>query len=387
MSAMSSVDQATAVPGHLAGSLRVLLVEDDDVDAYNVARLVEARMGDDVDIERVTTVAEAIASATVVPPDVILLDLTLPDASGLSGLLQLTMLGVAPIIVQTGLDDQAVAEDALARGAQDYLTKDTMTCEVICRSIRYSLARHRMLAELGETSRALRETGYELDEFAHVVAHDLRAPARTARLLGDRLVATAREGSPLADELAVRLDQTLERMDSMIVSMLEYASLRGAVPERTTVSVADAATDVVEAIQADIADRGATVTIDADVVVLAEAEMLRRVFQNLVMNSLKYARPGIAPEIEIIGRLHGDVVRIQVRDNGVGIAQVDRHRVFELLERLQPGSASGLGFGLAICRRIVDKLDGAIWIEPWDGPGTTVTFDLPAAEPDVAIVL
>lgn len=394
MTATSSVEQVSA-GRQSAGTLRLLLVEDDDVDAYNIACLVDERMGDDVDLERVRRVDDAVASATTSPPDVILLDLTLPDATGLSGLARLLDLGVAPIVVQTGRDDVVLAEDALMMGAQDFLTKNAMTADVVCRSIRYALARHRKLGGPGErhdvgardVAPTWRERRYELDDFAHVVAHDLRAPVRTARLLADRLVAASKEGSPLTDELADRLDQTLERMDSLIVSLLEYSGLRGAAPGRSTVSVAEAANEVVAALHADIDERGATITVDADVFANADSELLRRVFQNLFVNSLKYARPGVAPDIEVVGRVEGDAVRVQVRDNGVGVPVVDRHRAFDLLERLHPDSAPGLGFGLAICRRIVDALDGTIWIEPWDGPGTTVTFELPAAEPDLEIVL
>lgn len=218
-----------------------------------------------------------------------------------------------------------------------------------------------------------------LDAFAHEVAHDLRAPVRTARLLADRLVAdVADDLSERGSDLAARLDTALAQMDHMILSMLDYASgTQGTTPIPT--DVGDAVHTAASLVEADALVAGGRITTSGSAVVTATPTLLVRVIQNLLTNALKYARPDAAPTIAVTTTAFDGEAHIVVEDNGLGIPACDRERVFQLLERLEPERASGSGFGLPICRRIIRGFGGDITIAASDTPGTRVHVRLPLA--------
>ena len=132
-----------------------------------------------------------------------------------------------------------------------------------------------------------------------------------------------------------------------------------------------------------IADRGARVEIDLpeDARVLATAADLRLLFQNLVSNAVKFA-DAVSPCARIDGELVVGVGwRIGVRDNGAGVSEADRERIFGAFERGAGPGAEGYGLGLAICERLVRRHGGALGLDPDDGEGARFWFVLPSATP------
>ncbi len=360
---------------------KVLLVEDDDADAERMIRWMRRIDHFDLEVIWATTLAEAVELLGVHDPIVIVVDLTLPDAHGMDCIHTiLEHAPFVPIIVQTGVDDDETPIEALELGAQDYLVKGSLDRQVLARSLRYSLTRHQTMVELTQRTNELRETDAELDDFAHVVAHDLRAPVRTARLFADRLVHSLGDTNSLANEFGDRLDECLGRVDSMILSMLDYSALRTQFPEMCPLPLDDLVRDVSDLVSADLLAVGATITIesDPDHRVMADPDLFARVLVNVLTNSVKYRSPDRPLELRVSAEQVGANIRLSVQDNGVGIPDNARERVFRILERLDPAASSGLGFGLAICRRIINGFGGSIWIEPTDPVGTTVVIELPA---------
>ncbi len=359
----------------------VLLVEDDDTDAERMIRWMRRIGNADLEVVWATTLAEAIQLLDEHHPIVIVVDLTLPDAHGMEVIHTILERGPGcPIIVQTGIDDAETPIAALELGAQDYLVKGKLDREMVERSLRHSLARHQTMMELTQRTNELHETDAELDDFAHVVAHDLRAPVRTARLFADRLVHSLGGSNSLAIEFGERLDECLGRVDSMILSMLDYSALRQQFPETEPLLVSEVIKGVFDLVSADVLDVGASTTVDLEgaPVVLAEPDLLARVLVNVLTNSVKYRDPSRPLHIGVSAKQIGPVVRLSITDNGIGIPADAAERVFRILERLEPGGTSGLGFGLAICRRIVNGFGGSIWIEPAELVGTTVHIEIPA---------
>jgi signal transduction histidine kinase len=366
----------------------VLLVEDDDVDAKLITRFL-VRNHPSRTVLRSRTLGEALELASATSVDVIIADLGLPDAQGVAAADALVgRCPEIPLIVLTGSDDGERAQEALRVGAEDYLHKDQISDEMLNRSMRYAMTRHMTQRRLVATSAALEETGGDLDDFVHVIAHDLRSPLRTSRLLADRMMATVATNDPVAQDLQIRLDSTLERLDEIVLTMLEYASLRGTLDEVVEIDTSEALLGVLTALSFEVESAGAVIDlrIPRGLAVPGSPTLLPRVFENVISNALKYRDPEVAPHIIITHEMTDGLLRVRIGDNGLGVPAADRERVFQVMERLHPGMP-GTGFGLSICRRIVQSHDGSIWIEPNTTGGTTVVIDLPVPDESDTILL
>jgi light-regulated signal transduction histidine kinase (bacteriophytochrome) len=117
--------------------------------------------------------------------------------------------------------------------------------------------------------------------------------------------------------------------------------------------------------------------IDRGLPVLYTDPRIEHVFQNLILNAIRYRRKDVAPEIAVSAEKEGDVWTFSVQDNGVGIEPEYYERVFEIFRRLHGNDIPGNGLGLALCRKIIDASGGRIWVESQPGSGSTFRFTLP----------
>ena len=249
--------------------------------------------------------------------------------------------------------------------------------QAVCQDITGLKAVERRLTE---TVRQLESSNADLRQLAWFVSHDFSEPLRTitgfVQLLGDRAEA------PLDERAREYVRQALEgagRMERMIDALLAYA--RASTSELTPLPVdpTDALTNALRNLQLALTSAEADVVHDRLPPVLGDENLLTLLFQNLLSNALRY-RSEAPPRVEVRGVRVGDRVRLLVRDNGVGIAPEQRERVFQMFQRLgASGAVPGAGIGLAICRRLVQRLGGTIRVEPTEGPGATFAIELPAA--------
>lgn len=229
----------------------------------------------------------------------------------------------------------------------------------------------------------LRRSNGELEQFAYVTSHDLQEPLRMVsaylgllrRRLGDRLDAECTEFMDFAVDGA-------ERMHRMINDLLAYSRVDRMGAPFAAVDAATALHAALANLHKALEDCGGTVEIAGSAPlphVWADGGQLSRVFQNLIGNALKYRRPDIAPRITLSAAPCDEGWHFTVRDNGIGIAEKDFGRVFQIFQRLHPRSgAEGTGIGLSICKRIIERHDGRIWLESTVGEGTAFHFTLPA---------
>ncbi|MCH1865460.1 ATP-binding protein [Nocardioides sp. CFH 31398] len=222
----------------------------------------------------------------------------------------------------------------------------------------------------------------QLAEFAATAAHDLRNPLTALRGWLEMATETATDG-PSQLSLS-RAREAAARMQALITDLLEQASAEGGLlsaGELEAVPLDLAVDDVARYLPTD-----AVLTREAELpVVSAHPEMLRQLLTNLLGNAVKYVEPGVTPRIAVTARRVGDRVEVEVEDNGIGIPESERTRVFERLHRAHAddGRFGGTGLGLAICRTVVLRHGGHIECRPAAGGGTVLAFDLPAAVPDV----
>jgi light-regulated signal transduction histidine kinase (bacteriophytochrome) len=132
-------------------------------------------------------------------------------------------------------------------------------------------------------------------------------------------------------------------------------------------------------LQPAIQESGAVVTRDGLPTVLADASQLGQVFQNLLSNALKFRQKDVPPRVHVWAERQGSTWRIAVQDNGIGIDPQYVERIFAIFQRLHTTAQyPGTGIGLAICKKIVERHGGRIWVESQPGKGATFSFTLPA---------
>ena len=168
----------------------------------------------------------------------------------------------------------------------------------------------------------------------------------------------------------------VQRMQKLIENLLEYSRVgsRGTAPEPTNLEeVLDAA---LANLTAAIKESGAQVTRDSLPTLSVDGSQLTQVFQNLIGNALKFRRE--VPQVHVSASMEGNLATFSVRDNGIGIESEYLERVFAIFQRLHTRDEyTGTGIGLAVCRKIVERHDGRIWVESEKGVGTTFYFALP----------
>ena len=229
-----------------------------------------------------------------------------------------------------------------------------------------------------QAEEALQTTNAELQQFAYALTHDLQEPLRMVvnftELLGREYAGKLGEE---ADTFISYSVQGALRIEALLKALLAYWE----VSEREQGGFASIDCGAVLAkallnLQAAIAQSGAMVTSDPLPTVVAEEVMLMQLFQNLISNSIKY-RGGEAPRIHVPAQRDAEGWLFAVRDNGIGIDPQDTDRVFGMFKRLHGSEIPGTGIGLAICKKVVERKGGRIWVESETGRGATFKFTIP----------
>ena len=223
----------------------------------------------------------------------------------------------------------------------------------------------------------LRRANAELERFAAVAAHDLRAPVVTLLQLARFLGRVADDDR--TREIAGHVQSAAEHACRLVDGIEEYARTAtrpGAPP--TLVDLDAIVRGLTTTLAPVVAESSARIDVGPLPTVLGDAGGLTRVLQNLLANALKYRREDAPPSIAIAAERGDGTWTVTVADDGPGVPESQRKRIFEIFARAQPGeSVEGSGLGLAVCQTIVERHGGRIWVEPRPERGSAFRFTLP----------
>jgi PAS domain S-box-containing protein len=228
----------------------------------------------------------------------------------------------------------------------------------------------------------LQRSNADLGQFAYVASHDLSEPLRMVSSYV-QLLAHRYEGHLDADAdefIGYAVDGTA-RMKALIDDLLAYARSGRVVTLHRPVNSAAVLRDVLTDLSGVVSDRGARVVVGDLPVLISDPGLLGQLFQNLLANALKFVKPGVAPEISVSAERLGSAWHFFVKDNGIGIAEQHQERIFMMFKRLHGRTEyPGTGIGLALCQRVIARLEGRIWVESEFGLGSTFHFTVPAVD-------
>ena len=366
--------------------LHVLIVEDsvDDTDAM-LRELT--RGGYEVEHERVETRPAMQAALSQRTWDLVLCDYTLPKFSAREALKTLQQSGLdLPFIIISGTIGEESAVEMLKAGAHDFIVKGRMArlLPAIERELRDAHTRRLQReaeAERRDLIARLEAINSEIERFTYLAFHDLRAPLITIKGFTGALkqdLDANRHDEVRRD--VDRIEGAADTMDEILSDLLEFARIGRVRRPSEDVDLQKLARQALAALNGLIEKKGVTVKISPDLPsVYGDRVRLREVFENLIENAAIYTSGQEQPLIEIGARQQGNQQVIYVKDNGQGIDPRYHHRIFELFEKLDPGT-QGPGIGLALAKRIVEVHGGRIWVESeGQGRGSTFYFTLPGS--------
>lgn len=369
-----------------------VLVVDDKPDNLRLLSTILTDRG--YEVRQALSGRMALTAARTRPPDLVLLDIKMPDLDGYQVCEKLKAderTRHIPVIFLSALDRSPDKIKGFSAGGVDYITKPFQESEVVVR-VEHHLEIARLQARLERqnaqlqqeirdriaTERELLRSNEDLEQFAHAVSHDLQQPLQS--ILGFSKILSLQYAQLSETEVSnslSRIVQAGERMQQLIEDLLAYSQ----VDVSRSLEVVNCDLVVAEALdnlQAAISQTDACIAISPLPTLKGKSTQLIQVFQNLIGNALKFTQADVPPEIDISVELGEGEWVFRVRDNGIGIDPQHYDRLFQLFQRLHPSDRyPGTGIGLATCKKIVENHGGRIWVESQLGMGTTFFFSLP----------
>lgn len=231
---------------------------------------------------------------------------------------------------------------------------------------------------------ALNESNQQLEAFCYTLAHDLRAPLRAIQGFADLLMRDHEAELSLQAKVGTeRIRNSAERMGRLILDLLAYTDVSRSDFQKQVVNLEVVCHNILRMFADEIARTGAEFSINLPQKhVLGDRAGVERVLVNLVANALKFADPKRRLRIQISSERRLANLRICVEDNGIGLDTKYRERIFGVFEKLSTGgNLVGTGIGLAIVKRSVEKMGGAVGVESAPGRGSRFWFELSEAAP------
>jgi signal transduction histidine kinase len=381
-----------------------------DDEPFNLT-VFEAAMPEEWEIKTFESPLSALKEIERYQPWVIISDQRMPSMNGVEFLeLCFKVREKAVRMVATGYSDESLIIDTVRKAKIfDYIRKPwdaNDLAERVKRAIEsYTVAeeKRRLVDEILEKNRTTEQTlaskefilqgvqdelvrsNMELEQFAYLASHDLQEPLRKiASFCG--LLQQNYQGklSDDADRWIGFAVDGAKRMQTLINDLLNYSRVENRTEAPKETNCAEVVAQAISSLELTIKEAHACVTFDPMPVVMADKNQLTQVFQNLISNGIKF-KGDARPAVHVSATKERDVWLFSVKDNGIGISSDNHDKVFKIFKRLNhKESYPGNGMGLAICKRIIERLGGKIWLESEAGKGCTFKFTLLAPSWDSA---
>jgi signal transduction histidine kinase len=365
--------------------LQVLLVEDNAGDVRLLREMFSNERRGAFQLTHLLRMSEAETHLAKGGVDIVLLDLGLPDGHGLDTVRRVHAAAPeVPVIVLTGLDDEALAAEAMNAGAQDYLIKGQIENRALPRALRHAVERHRMQTE---TDLIRTHQMQFKDEFLSHVSHELRSPLTAVRqfvtILLDGLAGELNPEQRGYLEIVLR---NVNQLRSMINDLFEVTGVQAGKLriELQSTSASDAIAYTANTLQEAATAKGITLFSDAECglpSVYADPARVRQILIILVDNAIKFTPANGTVKVQArILEEDPNLLILEVSDSGCGIRPEMTERIFErLFQASDPALAGrkGLGLGLYICKDLVTRQGGQIWAKSAPGQGAVFSVTLP----------
>ena len=286
-----------------------------------------------------------------------------------------------PVVFVHFTENHEVCLNAMRQGAREYVELGALTSSelsIVSSRIRDTL---KLIRENRRMVEELARSNTELGQYAYAISHDLKEPLRKIASFGSLLQEKLKDCSD--EESKHFLDRMIDaagRMSSMMSALLEYSKVSHSPPVDVWTSAAESLHIVCDALEIRLKETGGSVTAKAELPkLLCDSLRLQQLFLNLIGNGLKYAREGVPPVVSVFFEANGENGRITIQDNGIGFTQDQAEQIFGIFHRLHAKTSKyeGYGVGLAICKRIVEDLQGKIWAEGVPGQGARFIVEIP----------
>ncbi len=370
---------ATELP--FAPAARILVVDDEPTNRELLRDTLEVR---GYAVEEAGSGAEALARIAAAPPDVVLLDVSMPGLDGLEVCRRLKanpQTAPLPVIMVTAHADRLVRLAGIGAGANDYLTKPVDLQDLGLR-VRNAVSAKRLADEVEANLRRLRELERLRDSLTHMIVHDLRSPLTSIMLGLEGMMMSAAQSNQIREtKIAEESFASAQQMNEMISSLLDVSRFEaGQMPlQKTATRLAPFLRAAVESVHRLAAARQIAVAESAgEATACCDGTIVRRVLENLIGNAVKFTPTG--GEVRVTMVTDATFVRVSVTDTGVGIAPEFHKKVFDKFGQMNNSRThQGTGLGLTFCKLAVEAHGGGIGVESTGGSGSTFWFTLPVA--------
>ncbi len=339
-------------------------------------------------------------------PDLILLDIMMPDLSGFEvcqRLKQMKETASIPVIFLTARNSGDDFEKAYEMGGVDYVTKPINTKELLARMKTHLLINdqytnlqelnreiaslndnleaevHKRTAQLEKAVLQLEKQNHDLEQSSYVISHNLRGPVAT--ILGlSKIFNRENLADPMNEQVFDHLETATEKLDEIVIDLSTIVSLRNnPVPELENVDLTEVIESVKEKLHSEIVASQANIETDFSSTpnLFSVKSYLENALYNLISNSIKY-QSGEPPNIKIYTQQTNGTVNLCVKDNGVGINKSDLSKIFEPFKRLST-TGVGKGLGLYLVKSQIEALHGEVTVQSEPGMGSTFIISLAVA--------